>query len=133
MWIVHTKEVSLSHEVTGVEQVLTQQIFGTVEEAYLADIRNRTTNSINYTVSSVLMHLQDNYGQLMPYDLLEREDTVKKTNYNPHDPITTMLSAVKEILELSDTTRTTYTQMQAFNITYVIIHRTVNFGLSICE
>ena len=74
--ITHTEEVHLFHEVTGVEQALTQQIVSTVKEAYLADIGNRTMNSTNNTVAGVLMHLQENYGQLMPHELLEWEDTV---------------------------------------------------------
>ena len=61
------------------EQDLVQQIVVTIEEAYLADIRNRTTSSINDTIEGVLMHLQENYDQLMPYELLEREEIVKKT------------------------------------------------------
>ena len=60
MRISHTKEVRMFREVTRVEQALFQQIFGTVEEYYLADIRNRTTNSINYTLAGVFTHLQDN-------------------------------------------------------------------------
>ena len=65
----------------------------------------------------------------MPHDLLEREDIINKTIYNPRDPIATVLSAVKELLEFSDITRTSYTQLQVANIAYVIIHRTGNFGL----
>ena len=44
MRIAHTDEVRQLCEVTGVEQALVQQIFGTVEEVYLEDTRNRTTN-----------------------------------------------------------------------------------------
>ena len=55
-------------------------------------------NFINDTVAGVLTYLQDNYGQLMPHKLLEREDIVKKTIYNPRHPIATMFSAVKELL-----------------------------------
>ena len=80
MWITHTKHVRLFYEVTGMEQSLLQNIFGTAEEAYLADIRNRSTKSINDTVAGVLTHLQENYGQLMPHELLERENIVKKNN-----------------------------------------------------
>ena len=87
MQIAHTEEVCLFREVTVVEQAILQKIFGTVEGAYLADIRNRTTHSTNDTVAGVLMHFQDNYGQFMPHEILEREDIVKKTDYNPHDPI----------------------------------------------
>ena len=133
MRISHTKEVPLFREVTGVEQALVQQIVGTVEEAYLVDIRNRTTNSIKYTVSGVLTHLQDNYGKLMPQEILEREDIVKYMSYNPRDPIATVFSAAKKLLEFTDITRTPYTKLQVFNIAYIRIHRTGKFGLSIHE
>ena len=99
----------LFREVTGVEQALVQQISITVKEAYLADIRNRTTNSINNTVVGVLTHLQENYGQLMPHELLEKEDIVKKKNYNPRDPIAAVFSAVEELVYFSDITGTSYT------------------------
>ena len=73
MIIAHTKEVSLLRKLTGVEKSLVQHIVATVEEAYLTDIHNRTTNFINDTVAYVLIHLQDNYGQLMPHIILERK------------------------------------------------------------
>ena len=78
MQITHTKEVCLFLEVTGMEQYICQKIVGTVEVDYLADIRSRTKNSINDTVTGVLMHLQENYGQFMTHELLEREDIAKK-------------------------------------------------------
>ena len=68
--IAHTKAVCIFREVTGVEQDLVQKIVSTVEEAYPADIHNWNTDSINDTVDYVLTYLQDNYGQLMPHELL---------------------------------------------------------------
>ena len=44
-----------------------------------------------------------------------------------------MFYAVNKILKFADITRTSYTQLQAANIAYVIIHRAVKFGLAICE
>ena len=70
MRIAHTERVRLFREVTGAEQDLVQQIVATSEEAYLTDIRNRMTNSINNTVADVLTHFHANYGQLMPHELL---------------------------------------------------------------
>ena len=58
-------------EVTGVKKSPVQQIVATFEESYLVDIRNRTGNSINYTVADVITHLQEKYGQLMPHKLLK--------------------------------------------------------------
>ena len=69
----------------------------------------------------------------MPHELLEREDIVKKTNYNPRDLITTVFSAFEKLVEFSDITGTSYTQLQAVNISPVIIHRTGKFGLAIHE
>ena len=111
MRITHTNELLLFREVTGVEQALVQQIVGTAKEAYLADIRNRTTNFINNTVAGILTHLQDNCGQLMPHVLLEWEEILKKTIYNPRKPIATVFSTVKELLEFTDITGTLYTQL----------------------
>ena len=73
------------------------------------------------------MHLQDNYGQLMSHKIQEREYIVKKKNYNPRDLIATVFSAFKEPLEFSDITWTSYTQLQAVNISYIIIHRKDKF------
>ena len=84
-------------------------------------------------MAGVLTHLQENYGQLMPHKILEQEDIVKKTNYNPRDPIAIVLSAVEELLNFSDITRMSYTQLQVVNTAYVIVQRTGKFVLAICE
>ena len=83
MRIAHTKKVGLFREVTGVEQSLVQQIVSTVREAYLTDIRNQTKNPINDTIADVRTHLQYNYSELVPHDLLEHRDIVKNTTYHP--------------------------------------------------
>ena len=70
MRITHTERVRLFREATGVDIDPLQRIVATVKEAYLTDIRNLTNNSINDTVADVLTHLKDNYGQLMPHELL---------------------------------------------------------------
>ena len=69
----------------------------------------------------------------MPHELLKREDIVKKTIYNPRNPIATVLSAVEELLKFVNIMGTSYTQFQDINIAYVILHRTGKFGLAICE
>ena len=106
-------------------------IFGTVEADYLADIRNRTTNSTKDTVAGVLTHLQEKYGQVMLHNLLEQEYIVKKTIYSPCDPIAAVFYTVEELLEFAEITGTLYTQLQAINISYVMLHRKGKFSLAI--
>ena len=70
-----------------VEQSLIQQIVATIDPTYLEDVRDRTTNSINFSVSALLVHLQETYGTLMPHEFQEKEDEAKRMIYNPRDPI----------------------------------------------
>ena len=81
----------------------------------------------------VLTHLQDNYSQLIPHRLLEHKDIINKTIYNPLDLVATVFSDVDKLFEFSNITRTSYTQDQAVNIAYGILHMTRKFGLAIYE
>ena len=54
----HIEDIRVFREVMGVEQALIQQIVATIDATYLEDVRNRTTNSINLSVSALLVHLQ---------------------------------------------------------------------------
>ena len=85
----------------GVEQALIQQIIATIDATYLADVQDRTTNSINISVSALLVHLQDMYGTLMPHEFQEKEDDAKKTVYNPCNPIASVFSVVDDLVELA--------------------------------
>ena len=77
--------------------------------------------------------IQDKYGQFMLYELLERKYIVNKTTDSPRDLIATVFSAVEELHDFANITRTSYNQLQSVNIAYLIVHRTGNFGLEICE
>ena len=115
MRIMHSKEVRLFCEVMGVEQDLIQYIITAVGETYLTDIRNRTTKLINDTVAHVLTHLQDNYGQLMTHELLQRKDMVKNTIHRPRLPIASVFSVTEELLDFSDITGTSYCWSKLMN------------------
>ena len=69
----------------------------------------------------------------MPHKLLEREEILNKTMHHPQDPITTIFYTTEELLKLANITGTSHTQHQAVESSYVIINRTVKFGLAICK
>ena len=78
-------------------------------------------------MADVLTTLQDNHGQIIPHKLLEHKDIVKKIIYHLREPIAIIFSAFKELLDFANITGTSYTQHQAVNIEYVIVHRTGKF------
>ena len=67
----------------------------------------------------------------MLHEILERKDIIQKTTHHPRELIAEIFYAVGELLRLSEITVTSYTQHQAINIYYVIIHRTGKFVLEI--
>ena len=95
------------------------------------DIHNQTTNSINSTLSNVVTHLQEKYGQLMLHKLLESKGIVKKTNYHPREPIATIFSAVEELLNFANITVTLYIHHQVVNMAYFNIHKSGRFTFQI--
>ena len=97
----HIEDLRFFREVMSVEQALVQQIFATIDVTYLADVRDRTTNSINISVSDLLLHLYNMYSILMPHKLQEKEDEAKKTAYNPRDPIASVFSFVDDLVKLA--------------------------------
>ena len=70
----NVEAVRVFREVLGVTSSLIQKIINSLEEAYLLDIRNRISNSITVKIAELLTHLWENYGQLIPRELLEREE-----------------------------------------------------------
>ena len=53
----HIEDLRVFCKVIGVEQALIQKIVATINATYLEDVRYRTTNSINVSVSALLLHL----------------------------------------------------------------------------
>ena len=70
---------------------------------------------------------------MITHKRLERDGIVKKTIYNPRDPIATVFSPVEELLKFSDIKGTSYTQIQSVDTAYVILHSMGKFRLEICE
>ena len=117
----------------GVEQALIHKIVATIDAKYLEDVRDRTTNSINVSVSDLLLHLQETYGTLMPHEFQEKEDKAMKTIYNPRDPIASVFFVVDDLVELAALAATPLSSAQQVNISYVILHKTGSFSQPIVE
>ena len=74
----HIEDLQVFREVMGVEQALIQQIVATIDATYMEDVRDRTTNSINVSVSALLLHLQETYGTLMPHKFQKRKTRTRR-------------------------------------------------------
>ena len=75
----HIEDLRVFCDVMGGEQALIQKIVATIDASYMEDVRDRTTNLINLSVSALLVHLQEMYVTLMPHEFQEKEDEAKRT------------------------------------------------------
>ena len=69
----------------------------------------------------------------MPHEFQEKEDEVKKTIYNPRDPIVSIFSVVDDLVELAALAATPLSIAQQVNIGYIILHKTGKQFRSIVE
>ena len=129
----HTEDLRVFCKVMGVDQALIQPIIDPLEKAYIMDIRYRNKKSIKIPIYDLIANIQDTYGKLMPYNILEQEDIGKMTSYNPWHHIGSIYSTVKELLEFLELTGTPISHAQQINISYVSIHNTGQYALAICE
>ena len=129
----HTEDVHVFREVMGVEQDLIKHIVADLDKAYIVDVMDRTTNYINTPVSDLLNYVQVTYGQLIPHRLLKQEDVANSTTYYRCGIIVIIYDVVEKLLEFSELPGTPISQAKSIKIAYVIIHKTEQFSLAICE
>ena len=84
----HKKEMALFHETVNLENALKRQISEAVDELYLEELRDPTTNTILSNVPTILSHLITNYGDTDPDTVTEKELTVRKMPFTVADPLT---------------------------------------------
>ena len=124
--------MALYHETINIENALKKQISESVEELYLEELRDPTTNTILATVPFILNHLITNYGEIEPDTLSEKEQLVRKMQFTVSDPFTKLWKQIEDIGQLSTAENSPYTQNQLVNIALHVIKSTNDYerGLS---
>ena len=83
----YEQQLAQFHEVFGVQKALMNQIIEAIDKTYLDGLRSTLTNTINQPIYMELQYLFTTYGRVTPSDLADYEDAIKKTIYNPAEPI----------------------------------------------
>ena len=64
--------------MVNAEDILKQQLLGSLEEKYFKGQRQAYINYSNITLSGLIRHLYDDYGTISPMDIDESEQKMKK-------------------------------------------------------
>ena len=95
-----------------------------IEPTYLDAVRDRTSNTINLTVSEVMQHLFDSCGDVTPETFQAKESEVKAYTYDPTTPVDVLFTEIEDLVDLSGKANVPMTAEQAITIAYVILWRT---------
>jgi hypothetical protein len=129
----HIEQIRLFREVQGVEKALIQQIVQAVAAPYLIALRERSSNSLQGTVTQILDHLQAVYGRVSPQMLEDREHELRTMPYNTTDPIDVVFNAVEDYVDFAELGQQPLTQRQTIAKAYVILNKTRRFKNDITE
>ena len=120
----HDEKVRLYNECQAVEQALRNQIIDAVPPEYLDSLRNSDTDMINDSIEEIITFLQTNYCRLTPEELSDREDELKKTIFDPQQPVDLMFNKIKLFTDLCTMTSNDKTDAQVVQLGYLIFNRT---------
>ena len=90
----HKEQVHIFHDTIEVEKVMIKQIIKAVNEVYLKEVMNPTTNTILNDMPTVLLHLFTNYRMIECEDSAVQVKNVAESGYNIADHITNLFSKV---------------------------------------
>ena len=70
---LHNKKLNLFRETFAIESAIKRQKVGEIKPIYLKELKNGTIEIIKHTISQILTHLFQRYGQV-PYHRLRKEE-----------------------------------------------------------
>ena len=79
---------------------------------------------INDSIQTIISFLTTNYCQLTDQELSDREDDLKRTSFNPEEPVDLIFNRIKEFVELCAMTDNDKSDRQLVAIGYLIFNRT---------
>ena len=98
----YEQQLAQFHEVFGVQKAPMNQIIEVIEATYLDGLRSTLTNTINQPIYVVLQYLFSTYGRITPSDLADYEDAIKKTIYNPAEPIINLYNTLQKFFDCTE-------------------------------
>ena len=123
----HKESIRLFRETINVEKALIKQVVAALEPQYLKRLRNTTSNAIDIPLHNILDHLFERYGRVDADTLMDIEEKIKSSKYNPSDPLITFVNEIEELACLGTAANNPYSDIQKVQIGLHIIKNTGDF------
>ena len=105
------------------EATLRNQLAAAFNFEILDALRDRTSNTLQSTIPEIITYLFEEYGELSPDELLEKEDEVKAYVYDPSQPVSVIFNEIMTLRDMYELTGATLSEAQMMRIAYTILNR----------
>ena len=75
---LHAAQVDQWHQLVNADDILKQQLLGSLEEKYFKGQRQAYINYANHTLAVLIQHIYDDHGTISPMDIEESEQKMKQ-------------------------------------------------------
>ena len=117
--------------MVNVEDILKQQLLGSLEEKYFKGKIQAYINYSNRTLAVLIQHLYDDHGTISPMDIEESEQKIKQ-EWSLLDTMVDLFEQIEEGVEFEEAANTPIPGGKVINIAYLLILRTGGMEKS-CE
>ena len=123
----HRENIRVFRESLDVQQALIKQIVTAVDEEYLQELRNETTNAITADIPTILAHLTLAYGEVDSEDLKKKEDDVLHYTWNLNEPPADLFNRVESLSKAAIAAGLPKSQAQLIDYGLHVIKKTSDF------
>ena len=124
---LHTQRMDTYTDCQAVKKALLRQIVTAVDAAYIKELRDPYTNTIDLPVHGVLAHLFNRYGQVTSEQLDLEESNIANFFWDLNDPPALMFNKIEDLRALAQAAHVPKTDAQLVNLGLGLVKKTKDF------
>ena len=119
----HPEDVCLFKEVLDVERALQQQIVAALDAKYIKALRDPIKRKIPRSIPEIFEHLFNAYGHVTPSELHKLKQKVENMQFAPNEPIDTLVTEIKDLVDIAEIAGSPITDCQRVNIGCIVLQQ----------
>ena len=128
----HKESLRLWREQNIIIKALKNQLTGSVDKKYIADLHETYTGYNNVSIQDLFDYLYTNYGDLDEGDLATIEESMNLP-YDPMEPFSVFITRIEDGMDLAEATGAPYSENQIVKKAVNLIVKAQCFPEGVCE
>ena len=121
------------NEYQPLESTLKNKCVSAFDSEYFDGIRNSITNAVEKRIAEIIQYLYDEYAEMTPEQMMDKEEEIKRYVFGPVQPISTVFNAITAYKDLCELSGESITDITMVKIAYAIMNRSRVFKDSLIQ